>query len=164
MTELPRTPAQEELFHLIFRHQRIPTYVGLGQRCTGCDHLNGETDGPNSPRQTQHLVDLIIAAGWVSQEQYRDQVKLVAVLETWKDEAMEVMDGLDALGKALGLPLGEQITGTRAAETAARLSARLAEVRAIHHEWGETDADDINQQRLWERIGYALTREEASDV
>lgn len=35
---------------------------------------------------------------------------------------------------------------------------RLAEVRAIHHEWGETDADDINQQRLWERIGNALTR------
>lgn len=117
---------------------------------------------PSDAAHQAHVAEVIVAAGWVSPEQYRDQVKLVAVLETWKDEAMEVMDGLDALGKALGLPLGEQITGTAAAETAARLSARLAEVRAIHHEWGETDADDINQQRLWERIGYALTREEAS--
>lgn len=38
-------------------------------------------------------------------------------------------------------------------------AAALDEVRAIHHEWGETDADDIDQLDLWERIGYALTRE-----
>jgi hypothetical protein len=125
MTDLPRTPAAEELFHLIFRHQRIPTYVGHGQRCTGCDHLNGETDGPNSPRHTQHLVDLILAAEWVDREQYRDQLKRVAVLETWKDEAMEVMTGLEELGKALDLPLGSRITGTLAMETVARLTAEV---------------------------------------
>lgn len=131
MTDLPRTPAAEELFHLIFRHQRVPTYVGHGQRCTGCDHLKGETDGPNSPRHTQHLVDVIIAAGWVDQEQYRDQLKLVAVLETWKDEALEVMSGLEDLGKALDLPLGSSITGTLAAQTVERLKKSVGSLSAM---------------------------------
>ena len=58
-----------------------------------------------------------------------------------------------------GLSMGDQVSAIVAERDAGR--ARLAEVRLIHHEWGETDADDINQQRLWERIGYALTREEA---
>lgn len=141
MTDLPRTPAAEELFHLIFRHQRIPTYIGLGQRCTGCDHLNGETDGPNSPRQAQHLVDLIIAAGWVDREQYRDQVKRVAVLETWKAEAMEVMSGLEDLGKALELPFGESITGTVAAERVARLKEALEALGRERNTWARQMAD-----------------------
>lgn len=38
----------------------------------------------------------------------------VLELEAWKREALTVMDGLQELGKALGLPIGEQVTGPEA--------------------------------------------------
>ena len=37
-------------------------------------------------------------------------------LEAWKREAVTVMDGLQGLGEALRLPLGEQVTGRTALE------------------------------------------------
>ena len=42
-----------------------------------------------------------------------DEVKR---LEAWKREAVTVMDGLQGLGEALRLPLGEQVTGRTALE------------------------------------------------
>ena len=46
-------------------------------------------------------------------------------LTRWKAEALPVLTGLQKLGKALGLPLGEQITGAKAVEAAEGLTARI---------------------------------------
>lgn len=51
-------------------------------------------------------------------------------LRRWKEEAAEVLIGMQALGKALGLPLGTRITGTLAAEVAERLKAERDEAHA----------------------------------
>lgn len=51
-------------------------------------------------------------------------------LRRWKEEATEVLTGLQALGKALGLPLGARITGTLATEVAERLKAERDEAHA----------------------------------
>jgi len=60
-------------------------------------------------------------------------------LRRWKAEAAEVILGLQDLGRALGIPLGERITGPKAAEIARALEAerddlrkRLDEVREVH--------------------------------
>ena len=45
-------------------------------------------------------------------------------LTRWKTEMITVLHGLQDLGKVLGLPLGEQITGETAAEAAHALRAR----------------------------------------
>ena len=45
-------------------------------------------------------------------------------LTRWKAEMITVLHGLQDLGKVLGLPLGEQITGETAAEAAHALRAR----------------------------------------
>ena len=50
-------------------------------------------------------------------------VEQVERLERWKFEACEVMSGLQALGKALGLRPGVQITGPAALAEVARLTA-----------------------------------------
>ena len=50
-------------------------------------------------------------------------VEEVERLEAWKVEAIEVMTSLPELGKALGLPLGVQITGPAALAEVARLTA-----------------------------------------
>lgn len=39
-------------------------------------------------------------------------------LRRWKDEALPVLDGLQELGGALGLPLGSRITGRQAVDAA----------------------------------------------
>jgi hypothetical protein len=44
-------------------------------------------------------------------------------LERWKKEAMPVMDGLQELGKALHIPLGERITGPAALEAVQQLQS-----------------------------------------
>jgi len=67
-------------------------------------------------------------------------------LTRWKAEALPVMTGLQELGKALGLTLGESITGPSAVDAANALRARaeaaerkLAEVREItEHYSGRT--------------------------
>ena len=45
-------------------------------------------------------------------------------LARWKAEALPVMAGLQELGEALGVPLGQRITGEEAAEAATALAAR----------------------------------------
>lgn len=79
------------LFHALLSHQRIPTYVGNGQRCVGCDNLHGEPDGSNSPRHTHHLADALapvverIVAARVGEVVERVE----ALAERWEREADE---------------------------------------------------------------------------
>lgn len=62
----------------------------------------------------------------------------LADLRRWKAEALPVIAGLQELGRALGLPLGEQITGPRAVEAAERLRAeRDRAVEALAGVWDE---------------------------
>lgn len=49
-----------------------------------------------------------------------------ATLRRWKAEALPVIGGLQELGRALGLPLGTQITGPEAVEAAAALRTQVA--------------------------------------
>ena len=49
-------------------------------------------------------------------EDIRALIEEVGRLEAWKREAVTVMDGLQGLGEALRLPLGEQVTGRTALE------------------------------------------------
>ena len=51
-------------------------------------------------------------------------------LRGWKAEALPVLDGLQELGKALGLPLGSQITGTEALAAVERLTSERDAARA----------------------------------
>lgn len=61
-------------------------------------------------------------------------------LTRWKAEALPVLDGLQELGKALGLPLGERTTGPAALEAVERLTAeRQAFVAAIGYGDGITE-------------------------
>ena len=47
----------------LIRHQRIPMFDDTqGQRCVGCDHLLGATDGPNSSRHAEHQAEAVVAA------------------------------------------------------------------------------------------------------
>ena len=56
----------------------------------------------------------------------------VKELTRWKAEALEVIDGLQELGRALGLPLGERVTGPAALEKATTLRAQVEAVRKLH--------------------------------
>ena len=79
-------------------------------------------------------------------------------LERWKAEALEVMSGLQELGKALGLGLGVQITGPAALAEVARLTAerdalaaQVARVEALGEKWlamDEANADYFSRERL----------------
>lgn len=51
-------------------------------------------------------------------------------LSRWKDEALPVIDGLQELGRALGLPLGSRITGPDALSAVERLAAEVTRFRA----------------------------------
>ena len=53
-------------------------------------------------------------------------------LRRWKDEALPVMEGLQELGGALGLPLGTRITGRQAVDAALDLRS---EARRLRGEW-----------------------------
>lgn len=69
-------------------------------------------------------------------DQYRPKVDVMAVdllaevdrLARWKAEATEVMLGLQDLGRALNLPLGERVTGPAALAEIDRLRAQLMNV------------------------------------
>lgn len=90
------------------------------------------------------------------QEDVERMQKDVERLERWKVEACEVMNGLQELGKALGLRPGVQITGPAALVEVERLTAerdaliavgkrqaaRLARVEALAEEWDGDDSCD----------------------
>ena len=74
-------------------------------------------------------------------------IREVERLTRWKSEALPVLDGLQELGKALGLPLGERITGPAAlaAVEALKLRATDAEANArqawdVHREGGQSNS------------------------
>lgn len=72
---------------------------------------------------------------------------LLAELERlvrWKGEALQVMDGLQQLGQALGLPLGARITGPEA----------LAEVRRL---LDLTDQDALTREAIRLAEGSAMS-------
>ena len=52
-------------------------------------------------------------------------------LRRWKAEALPVLDGLQELGKALGLPLGSRITGTEALAAVERLTRERDDDRRV---------------------------------
>jgi hypothetical protein len=55
----------------------------------------------------------------------------VRQLRQWKAEALPVMDGLQKLGGALGLPLGSRITGREAVDAALDLRNKVEAVRRL---------------------------------
>lgn len=64
-------------------------------------------------------------------------------LRKWVAEVMPILDGLQEMGHALGLPLGEQITGPLALDAVKalkaerdELQARIDQVREIHKDAG----------------------------
>jgi len=74
---------------------------------------------------------------WLIREVKRLEAE-VERLTRWQSEAMTVMDGLQELGVALGLPIGARITGPAAVEAATTLraerdalAARIAKVEAL---------------------------------
>ena len=93
-------------------------------------------------------------------------VEQVEGLERWKVEAIEVMSGLRELGKALGLGLGVQITGTAALAEVERLTAERDALAAAHAResekvWKvEEVMDDIegSDPTTWERLHVALAQ------
>ena len=75
-----------------------------------------------------------------------DQTELER-LRQWKAEATEVILGLQDVGKALNIRPGERITGTVAAHTARRLTARAeaAEARVRELEGAAQQLRDAHQ-------------------
>ncbi|MCR1785332.1 hypothetical protein KVF89_22520 [Nocardioides carbamazepini] len=77
----------------------------------------------------------------------------VEQLRRWKAEATTLFDGMQDLGRALGIPLGVLITGPKAVEAAGALRARaeaaesaLAAVRALADLWDQK-ADENERHR-----------------
>lgn len=69
-------------------------------------------------------------------------------LRRWKAEALPVIDGLQELGNALGLPLGSSITGPEAAERARELTRErdvlagvVAGVRELHEHFPGSEGE-----------------------
>lgn len=58
-------------------------------------------------------------------------------LSQWKAEALPVLAGLQDLGHALGVPLGQRITGDVAAHRAKELRAAVARVEALADKWSD---------------------------
>lgn len=52
----------EQATQALVTHSRIPKYDGNGQTCAGCNHLDGEPDGPNSPRHMAHVARAVLEA------------------------------------------------------------------------------------------------------
>lgn len=52
-------------------------------------------------------------------------------LRRWKAEALPILDGLQDLGRALDLPIGQRITGPAALKAVERLQAQRREALAL---------------------------------
>ena len=88
-------------------------------------------------------------------------------LARWKSEALPVMDGLQELGRSLGLILGDSITGPKAHAAAEALKSRattaeatIARVRALADEHpGTAWNSGLNlRQALRDALGVKVTR------
>ena len=77
-------------------------------------------------------------------------------LRGWKADALPVFDGLQELGKALGLPLGSQITGQQALAAVERLTRERDEARDALDILVKRQTDD---QLKIERLQDALIEE-----
>ena len=94
-------------------------------------------------------------------------IEQVERLERWKAEALPIMDGLQELGKALGLGLGVQITGPAALAEVARLTAerdalaaQVARVESLAGQWERMAATAIDpDSREWLPACAATLRE-----
>jgi hypothetical protein len=130
----------EALTELIVAHQRIPMYghIPNAQRCTGCDHLKAESDGPNSPRHAAHLAQVILASDRFAANRARQRAEAhedgyQQGLREGRDEAETrdlSFDGLTDRAEAAERRLAEQQAAVlaKAAEwerTAGRLNASL---------------------------------------
>lgn len=68
MTQIP-----EDVLRAVIQHQRVPVYDGTyTNQCVGCDHLKGESDGPNSPRVVSHQIEML--RQHLAKEQYGVQI------------------------------------------------------------------------------------------
>ena len=79
-------------------------------------------------------------------------------LRRWKAEALPVLDGLQELGKALGLPLGSRITGTEALAAVERLTRERDEARAKGDLSVDIEATATGQRCTVKRMGVTLFR------
>jgi hypothetical protein len=100
-------------------------------------------------RTTDRCVKNATGEPCLTPPELRDEVKR---LRRWKDEAAEVILGLQDLGKALGVPLGTRITGDGAAKIAERLVAeryvlqqRLDNARALVLSWRRGTVTEYGQ-------------------
>ena len=89
--------------------------------------INPDLDGDPIQPEVWADVEFIAAA----REDVPWLVSEVERLERWKAEALEVISGLQELGKALGLRPGVQITGPAALAEVARLTAERDALRAV---------------------------------
>lgn len=79
-------------------------------------------------------------------------IREVERLTRWKSEALPVLDGLQELGKALGLPLGERITGP-----AALAAVEALKLRATDAEANARQAWDVHRETV-DRLGVVIAR------
>lgn len=107
-----------------------------------------KTDEPGDVADNvQHLADAeFIAAAPTLVDRLLTQADR---LQSWKDDALPVIFGLQDLGRALDIPLGHSITGPIAVERAQALLAErdaalalLQQVRELHHVTCEHDGDN----------------------
>ena len=109
------------------------------------------------------IPDLLVELG--------DLLAEVDRLTRWKAEALPVMTGLQELGKALGLTLGESITGPSAVDAAHALRARaeaaehaVQRVRELHtpevaydsehHDCEPSECDRAGEGKPYERCAH----------
>lgn len=95
----------------------------------------------SAPLDDETLAAIEARGPLYAHESFTALIAEVRRLRYWKDEASEVMTGLQELGNALGLPLGQRITGMEACEAVYALKAerdaalaKLDAVRALHRE------------------------------
>lgn len=103
-------------------------------------------------------VDIVMA-------KLRDHKRRAESAEQWKTEALPVIDGLQELGAALGIPLGKRITGPDAlaavkalTERAEAAEATVRRVRRLAESWATqpTDYDEDTEQQIED--GRAILR------
>ncbi len=91
----------------------------------------------------------------------RDAHAEVERLRRWKDEALPVLDGLQELGKALGIPLGSRITGQEALAAVERLTRERDEARA-EAERLRGGIEALAEDPTWHRGMYGSPRDMVS--